>query len=131
MNMDGEKISAPLDKAEKDAFAKKVYKLMLAKGMNQSELARAAGLERNRISSYVRGVAFPTGLSLTKLAQALGVKPNDLLPDARLTDAPPPVRVVFSNDNTRVRITVDTWLPMAVGTDIIKLIGEHAIAHGD
>lgn len=116
---------------DKDAFAKRVYRLMLSKGMNQSELARAAGLERNRISSYVRGVALPTGLSLTKLAQALGVKPNDLLPDDRLSDAPPPVRVVFSPDHTRVRITVDTWLPTAVGTEIIKQIGEHAIAHGD
>jgi transcriptional regulator with XRE-family HTH domain len=116
---------------DKEAFAKRVYKLMLAKSMNQSELARAAGLERNRISAYVRGVALPTGLSLTKLAQALGVRPDELLPDARLSDAPPPVKVIFSPDHTRVRITVDTWLPTSVGTEIIKQIGDNAIANGD
>lgn len=118
-------------KFEKEAFAKRVYKLMLAKNMNQSDLARVAGLERNRVSAYVRGVSFPTGLSLAKLAGALGVKPNELLPDDRLNDAPPPVKVVFSADHQKVHITVDTWLPTAIGTEIIKQIGEHAIAHGE
>ena len=131
MYMDNGRLPGTDEQAEKDAFAKKVYKLMLAKGMNQSELARAAGLERNRISAYVRGVAFPTGLSLTKLAGALGVKPGELLPDERLSDSPPPVKVVFSADHQKVRITVDTWLPTAIGTEIIKQIGEHAIAHGE
>ncbi len=131
MNMDSGRLPGPDEQTEKDVFAKKVYRLMLAKGMNQSELARAAGLERNRVSAYVRGLAFPTGLKLAKLAQALGVKPGDLLPDERLSDSPPPVKVVFSADHQRVRITVDTWLPTAVGTEIIRQIGEHAIAHGE
>uniref|UniRef100_A0A7C1NX76 Helix-turn-helix domain-containing protein n=1 Tax=Agrobacterium albertimagni TaxID=147266 RepID=A0A7C1NX76_9HYPH len=117
----------PSENPDKDAFGRHVYKLMLAKGLNQSELARLAGLERNRISAYVRGLALPTGLSLTKLAKALGVDPNDLLPDARLSDSPPPVSVIFSPDHSKVRITVDTWLPTAIGTEIIKQIGEHAI----
>lgn len=119
------------DKSEKEAFKRRLYKLMLEKGLSQSDLARKAGLERNRISSYVRGVSLPTGLSLKKVADALGVKPGEILPDQRLTDAPPPVKVVFSPDHTKVRITVDTWLPTAIGTDIIKLIGDHAIAHGE
>jgi len=116
------------ENTDKDAFGRHVYKLMLAKGLNQSELARLAGLERNRISAYVRGLAFPTGLSLTKLAKALDVDPNELLPDARLRDAPP-VSAIFSADHSKVRITVDTWLPTAIGTEIIKQIGEHAIFH--
>ena len=110
----------------KDEFARRVYKLMLNKGMNQSELARASGLERNRISSYVRGVALPTGLSLTKLASALGVKPTDLLPDSRLDEEKPAYSVSISADGKDMRLTADMWLPVGIGAQVIQLLAEHA-----
>ena len=58
-------------KAAKEDFGRRLYKMMLARNMTQSDLARAAGLERNRISTYVRGVSLPQGLSLKKVADLL------------------------------------------------------------
>jgi len=110
----------------KEEFARRVYKMMLSKGMTQSELARASNLERNRISSYVRGVALPTGLSLTKLASALGVKPTELLPDSRLDEEKPAYSVSISADGKDMRLTADMWLPVGIGAQVIQLLAEHA-----
>jgi len=117
--------------AEKDAFARRVYKMMLDKGLTQSELARKAGLERNRISSYVRGVALPTGLSLTKLAHALGVKPTDLLPDERLEPGKAAYSITVSADGKTAHLTADVKVPAGIGAQIVALLGEHAIADRD
>lgn len=110
----------------KEAFGRRVYRMMLDKGMTQSDLARAAGLERNRVSTYVRGVSLPTGLSLTKLANALGVKPTDLLHDARLADDPAPYSVTASPDGTKARVVADAWVPAEVGAEINTLLAKHA-----
>ena len=65
----------------KQEFGRRIYSLMLKKGMRQSDLARAADLPRDSISVYIRGRSLPTPLSLQKLAGALGVKAEDLLPN--------------------------------------------------
>ncbi len=64
-----------------EEFANRLDKAMLARGWRQSDLARAAGLNREAISSYVRGRNWPTDVSLQKLAKALGVAPEELLPN--------------------------------------------------
>lgn len=66
----------------KQQFGRRLYQMMLQRGWNQSELARQANLPRDSISTYVRGVAFPTPKSLTALAEALGVSVPDILPNA-------------------------------------------------
>jgi transcriptional regulator with XRE-family HTH domain len=66
----------------KQQFGKRLYQLMLSRGWNQSELARQADLPRDSISTYVRGVAFPTPKSLKALATAFGVQMTDILPNA-------------------------------------------------
>lgn len=65
-------------------FGKRVYKAMQNKGWRQSDLARAADLSRENISGYVNGRNMPTRHSLVKLAKALGVQPDDLLPNHTL-----------------------------------------------
>lgn len=62
-------------------FANRLYKLMLSKGWTQSELARQAGLPRDSISTYIRGISSPTPQNLEKLAKVLGLKSEDLLPN--------------------------------------------------
>lgn len=54
---------------------------MFSKGWNQSELARRAELRRDAVSTYIRGAVYPTPTSLHKLAKALGVDPEALLPN--------------------------------------------------
>ena len=113
----------------KEDFGRRVYRLMLAKNMNQSDLARAAGMDRNRVSSYVRGQSLPTGLFLKKLADALGVKPTDLLPDAMGLEAPPPYSMAVSPDGAQMRLVADVWVPTQVGAQIIQLLTDNATAH--
>lgn len=74
----------------KQEFGRRVFKLMIAKGWNQSDLARAVygkgpdgyALGRDSISTYIRGRSFPEPVNLTKLAKALGVTEDQLLPNA-------------------------------------------------
>lgn len=65
----------------KEQFGRRLYRLMVGKEMRQSDLARAADLTRDSISQYVRGQQFPSPHSLGKLAAALDVQPEDLLPN--------------------------------------------------
>jgi transcriptional regulator with XRE-family HTH domain len=54
---------------------------MLEKGFHHAELARRADLPRNNISTYINGRSYPTEQSLAKLAKALGVSAEDILPN--------------------------------------------------
>jgi transcriptional regulator with XRE-family HTH domain len=77
-----DKLTLPPKQITKQEFGKRLYQLMLSRGWNQSELARQADLPRDSISTYVRGVAFPTPKSLKALAGALGVPMTEVLPNA-------------------------------------------------
>jgi len=65
----------------REEFGRRVYRRMLAKGWSQAELGRQAGIHRESISGYIRGLHWPTPAALDRLAQALGVEPSALLPN--------------------------------------------------
>ena len=65
----------------KQEFGKRLYAAMLARGWHQSELARQSGLNRDAISTYIRGRTLPTPQNRDALAAALGVEPDALLPN--------------------------------------------------
>ena len=65
----------------KAEFGRRVWQQMIKQDMSQSELARASGLGRDSISQYVRGRNTPSPQNLNKLARALNVAPEDLLPN--------------------------------------------------
>lgn len=65
----------------KEEFGRRLETLMREKGWRQAELARRSGLMRNAISVYLRGDSLPNPESLDKLAHALGVEPDKLLPN--------------------------------------------------
>ena len=65
----------------KQEFGKRLFALMMEKGMNQSDLARAAKLGRDSISTYVRGRSAPSPQNLDKLCAALSVSPDELYPN--------------------------------------------------
>lgn len=92
----------------KQEFGRRLYRLMLQKGWSQSELARQAGLSRDSVSTYVRGVSLPEAINLNKLAEALDVKTTDLLPNHAETaidhDAPS-LELKISSANTLI-----SWL---------------------
>jgi len=68
----------------KEEFGRRLQAAMLDRGWNQSELARRAGLGRDSVSTYVRGQVLPEPKSLKALAEALGVNPHDLFPNAAM-----------------------------------------------
>lgn len=62
-------------------FGARLKAHLRAKNWNQSDLARATGLGRDSISTYIAGTVRPTPKNLAKISQALGVQPVDLVPD--------------------------------------------------
>lgn len=63
-------------------FGRRLYGLLIAKKLNQSQLATMAGVGRDSISRYIGGKTFPTPLLLAKMAEALGVEEAELLPNS-------------------------------------------------
>lgn len=65
----------------KQEFGRNLQRLLVERGLNQSELARRAEVGRDSISTYIRGRSFPEPKALAKVARALGVTPQELLPN--------------------------------------------------
>lgn len=72
----------------KEEFGQRLYQRLISKGWNQSDLAKHAGISRDAVSTYVRGASFPSDDNLAKLATALGIPQNELLPNAN-SEVPP------------------------------------------
>lgn len=66
----------------KQEFGRRLTALMREKNWNQSDLARAARIGRDAVSTYVRGRSFPEPKSLKKLADAFQLEPQQLLPNS-------------------------------------------------
>lgn len=98
----------------KQEFGRRLYRLIIARGWNQSELARQANLPRDSISTYVRGVALPTPKSLRALADALGVQPTDLLPNA--------VESAIDDDFPSLEMRVSPAAPNAAWVRVNRLV---------
>lgn len=65
----------------REQFGERLFNLSVEKGWTQAELGRQADISRNAVSNYMRGNYLPDPVSLKKLAEALDVKPEDLLPN--------------------------------------------------
>lgn len=69
------------DLAKQD-LARRLSKALQDRDWNQSDLARASELPREVISTYVRGISFPTPKSLRRMSDALGIPVDQLAPAA-------------------------------------------------
>ena len=56
----------------------KIIKIMAERNIRQVELARATRIDKSRICCYANGAAFPSAVTLARLARALGCKPAEL-----------------------------------------------------
>lgn len=61
-------------------IGKKIQEKIEQKNWNQSDLARAANMGRDSISTYVRGLVMPETKNLKRLADALECSVSDLSP---------------------------------------------------
>jgi transcriptional regulator with XRE-family HTH domain len=57
-------------------------RIRLKAGLSQEELARRAGVHRTYVGGVERGERNPTVVTLRKLADGLGVKPEEILREA-------------------------------------------------
>jgi transcriptional regulator with XRE-family HTH domain len=64
---------------QKREAGKLIYKLMLARGMTQTELAAASGMTREMVSNIIRGRSYPSRIDLEKIENALDAEPGELL----------------------------------------------------
>lgn len=112
----------------KEEFGRRLYKLMLAKGWRQAELARRTGLTKASISAYIRGQAFPTPTSVAKLAAALGVPQEEIFPNAQhnaiMEDQPDFEMRVSPGDPTKAWLKVDRQVDFSVAVKIAALLQE-------
>jgi transcriptional regulator with XRE-family HTH domain len=59
--------------------AKKIKYYRMSKGIKASELAKKVGVTRQSMSAYEKGIQFPMGDKLKKIAEILGVTTEDLV----------------------------------------------------
>ena len=59
--------------------AKNIKYYRKCKRMTAIELAKLVGVTRQSISAYEKGIQFPTGDKMKKIADALGVTTEDLI----------------------------------------------------
>lgn len=107
-------------------FGRRLYNLMLKKGWRQADLARASGLPRDSISTYVRGTVRPTEESLKKVASALGVKPEELFPnileDAIDADNPSVEMKISTSDPGKAWLRLNRLVDTSTAVKIIEII---------
>lgn len=110
----------------KHEFGRRVYAALLKRGMRQADLARASGLARDSISSYVRGRALPDPENLQALAKALNVEMTDLLPENQykaIAADPPAFELKASVSNPEMTwIRVNTTVPSPIAAKIYELL---------
>jgi transcriptional regulator with XRE-family HTH domain len=113
-------------------FGNRLYKLMLRKGWTQSELARRADMPRDSVSTYIRGRTMPTPTNVQKLAAALGVAPEQILPnliESAIEDDIPDFEFKASpHDPSRVWLRINRLVNMKTALQIATLLeGDNAL----
>lgn len=112
----------------KQQFGRRLYELMIKQGMNQSDLARAAKLGRDSISTYVRGISLPDPVNLQKLADALGVSREELLPNIVESAADrehPAMEIKMAHgDSGHVWVRINRQVKTETATKIFELISK-------
>jgi transcriptional regulator with XRE-family HTH domain len=113
----------------KAEFGRHLRQLILKKGWTQSELARRAGLPRDSISTYVRGAVYPSQTSLVKVATALGLDPEQVLPnviEGSITRSANPSFEMKASETEpgRVWLRVDRAVSFSTAAKIAQLLDE-------
>jgi len=98
----------------KQEFGRRLQKLMLDRGLNQSELARRSDIGRDSVSTYIRGRSFPEPKSLNNMAKTLGLSPHELLPNT--------VASAIDSDNPSLEIKESTGHPGQVWMRLNRLV---------
>lgn len=112
-------------------FARRLQKLMVAKGWNQSEMARQSALHmpdksfgRDLISGYLRGRFMPGPVHLNAIARAAGVPPDELVPTRSTTAAAMPPRELRDMGGGMCWLSVNQVVSWQTALQIMRLLQE-------
>lgn len=111
-------------------FADRLRRLAREKGWHQSELARQAGLTRDSVSVYMRGSSLPTGANLQKLATALGISADELIPHSKISsnDEAALFEIKVSPEApNKARLYVDHIVSLAAALKIASILQEEGL----
>jgi transcriptional regulator with XRE-family HTH domain len=131
--------SAPTVEIGQQNFGRRLQQLLDQKGMNYSDLARLvwgktvtkSGYEvaknRDRISVYISGKAFPDPRNLKKIADTLGVEIADIAPemvgDAMIEQQNPTYSITkVQGESDKVFLRVNKLVPEQVAAKIMFLL---------
>lgn len=125
---------------ELQEFARRLHDARVAKGLSQSDLARAIWGEakdargysvarnRERISAYERGASLPEPANLRKIAEVLGVDHMDLAPTITAStidrEKPAMSMTMVEGHTDRVHLQVNTITTLEVASRVIALIAD-------
>lgn len=112
----------------KQEFGRRVQRAMYAKGWHPSELARQANVRRDAVSTYIRGVYYPSPTNLHKIAKALGVDPEALLPnyaEQAIADAHPSIDLKVSPQRpSEAWLKVDRRVSLKTALAVTQLLND-------
>jgi transcriptional regulator with XRE-family HTH domain len=112
-------------------FSRRLQRMLMDKGWNQSELARRVQpflpenvrIGRDMISNYIRGLHIPRPEQLEGLAKALGVEPTDLVPPYGIArDRPAPLYSMVSSGPGTVWLKINQEVSTDTAMEIVRKI---------
>ncbi len=130
----------------KQEFGRRLYKLMIAKGWNQSDLARHATsyakkhagcgeVSRDNVSTYIRGTSLPLPDKLKSLAGCLDTTPEELLPnyvESAIDDDQPAFEMKVSTANPGLAwLRVNRLVRTATATAVAQLLEKDDVSATD
>ena len=103
-------------------FARRLKALLAKRNMSQSDLADAAQIGRDAVSTYATGRTFPKPATLRKIAEALSVEIAELAPVASADE--PGWQIRQAGQQGQAWLTINRTLPMDTALAILALIRE-------
>lgn len=107
-------------------FGKRLYRMMISRGWNQSDLARAANLTRDSVSTYIRGKTTPTRKSVEALALAFGIPAEQIFPnhlEAEIEAAPAALDIKVSpTEPTKAWLRVNQLVHLQTAIKVAELL---------
>ena len=119
----------------KQMLKDRLNELMLARGWRQIDLVEATGLPRDAISTYVLGKVLPGNLALNKIAEAFGVRPDDLVPGATSSQTVAPSRKVATENVPGLpgytHLRIDQVVRSSSALKILTILEEEHVAYAN
>lgn len=117
-------------KEPKTEFGRRLKSLMLEKGWNQSDLARHADMGRDNVSGYINGKYLPNAKHLHRLAHALNVSGQTLLPSEEEMPVAPREEEYLEmrqipGRSGRVSLRINKVVPMPLAIKVIEMIEQN------